>query len=524
MKRSEGRAGLPFCAAAAAYTVLWAILMPLWYRYWINPDGVSYISIAQKYVAGDFRDAVNGYWSPLYSWLLMPFLAAGMEPLLCARVLDWILGLGAFGALALLAKDFALSKRARIGAALSAIPIVLFIALSDITPDLLFATLLLIYLYAVSRLGLYGRAYGLVVGMIGALAYLAKAYALPFFLAHVFLLGVWQFFVAGDIAVKRRVRANLLLALFAFTALSGTWISVLSAKYGKLTWATAGSYNLDHLRPGASPQDDSGLVPPPNASAVSAHEDPAQSVNGPLWRPTDSVRDFVHYLGRILYNVAEFLSILSRFSVLWGGILAVYILHLFDRRLVASDPRRIVYPLITIALFSSGYLLVLLEPRYLWLCCFLLLLMGGACCDFLAAHRFFTPSRTTCLIVMLVCSFSFTPLYNLWCGKYEGTDTARLAEAFRGQILPGQKIASDAERWQSFYLAFRLNAQYYGIRSWTDNARQVEADLDKWGIEHYLVWDVREGDDRGLPEFERVDTVPAHRPVLYSRRRVASVR
>ncbi|MHC4720172.1 MAG: hypothetical protein ACYSYT_06835, partial [Planctomycetota bacterium] len=49
------------------------------YRYQINPDGISYISVAQKYLAGDFAGAINGYWGPLYSWLLMPFLYFGIE-------------------------------------------------------------------------------------------------------------------------------------------------------------------------------------------------------------------------------------------------------------------------------------------------------------------------------------------------------------------------------------------------------------------------------------------------------------
>lgn len=37
-------------------------------------DGLSYIEIAEAYLRGNWRSAINGYWSPLYSW----FLALGL--------------------------------------------------------------------------------------------------------------------------------------------------------------------------------------------------------------------------------------------------------------------------------------------------------------------------------------------------------------------------------------------------------------------------------------------------------------
>src|SRR5688500_8383328 len=39
-------------------------------RYPIDADGVSYLDIADAYMRGDWRNAINAYWSPLYSWIL----------------------------------------------------------------------------------------------------------------------------------------------------------------------------------------------------------------------------------------------------------------------------------------------------------------------------------------------------------------------------------------------------------------------------------------------------------------------
>ena len=36
----------------------------------IYSDGISYLEIARKYADGDWKGAVNAYWSPLYSWIL----------------------------------------------------------------------------------------------------------------------------------------------------------------------------------------------------------------------------------------------------------------------------------------------------------------------------------------------------------------------------------------------------------------------------------------------------------------------
>jgi len=43
-------------------------------RFTMNPDGVSYLDIGDAYWRGDWHNAINAYWSPLYSWILGFFL------------------------------------------------------------------------------------------------------------------------------------------------------------------------------------------------------------------------------------------------------------------------------------------------------------------------------------------------------------------------------------------------------------------------------------------------------------------
>ncbi len=50
------------------------ILLVQNYLYIVYTDTISYIHVAQLYINGCFSYAINGYWSPLFSWLLIPFL------------------------------------------------------------------------------------------------------------------------------------------------------------------------------------------------------------------------------------------------------------------------------------------------------------------------------------------------------------------------------------------------------------------------------------------------------------------
>ena len=40
----------------------------------MNPDGVSYLDIGDAYWRHDWHNAINAYWSPLYSWILGFFI------------------------------------------------------------------------------------------------------------------------------------------------------------------------------------------------------------------------------------------------------------------------------------------------------------------------------------------------------------------------------------------------------------------------------------------------------------------
>src|SRR5262249_6329033 len=51
----------------------------------INPDAVAYIRIAQYYLSGQTDLMISGYWGPLLSWLIIPWLLVFDDSLLAAH-------------------------------------------------------------------------------------------------------------------------------------------------------------------------------------------------------------------------------------------------------------------------------------------------------------------------------------------------------------------------------------------------------------------------------------------------------
>src|SRR5713101_4890532 len=67
----------------------------------MNPDGVSYLDIGDAYFRGDFRNAVNAVWSPLYSWILgltmMTIKPSSFEEFTVVHIINFLIYLFALG-------------------------------------------------------------------------------------------------------------------------------------------------------------------------------------------------------------------------------------------------------------------------------------------------------------------------------------------------------------------------------------------------------------------------------------------
>ena len=137
----------------------------------LTGDATLYLSIAEKYLSGDFSNAINGYWGPLLSWLLIPFLYVGSTHLFAINSLNLVFGLLTIFGVWRLSYRFEINEKIRSIILVPLAPIILFV--SFIQPmDFLLLCILVYYLNVVFRKDYPDRlSYAALSGLLGAFPY-----------------------------------------------------------------------------------------------------------------------------------------------------------------------------------------------------------------------------------------------------------------------------------------------------------------------------------------------------------------
>jgi 4-amino-4-deoxy-L-arabinose transferase-like glycosyltransferase len=230
--------------------VLGGILQVLWFApkcfNQIDFDGMAYTGIARHLRQGEFHSAINAFRSPLISWLIAGASFVTGDYLHAGKLVT----IGSFLVCLPLLYIFALRLwNSRLVAALAVLLFTLGRGLSveavaSVTPDFLFAALVLVYFLVLLRCLRAGslRAGSLkdwfFLGIVHGLAFLAKAFALPW-------LGVCTVIAVllSDKPWKTRATRLVLAALIPVMVAAG-WATVLHSKYGVYTVGSQFKANL----------------------------------------------------------------------------------------------------------------------------------------------------------------------------------------------------------------------------------------------------------------------------------------
>jgi len=201
----------------------------------LNPDGVSYLDIAERMASGDWASAVQGYWSPLYPALLAVVTAVsgatGGTLLALVHTTNAAIAIGCIGLLWRLARLHGDPIFARgLFAA--------FLLCSARTPRLDAVTPDLLLLAAVVGMGtelLHGNGRRwLPLGLWMGVAYLTKTSSWPWLLVSVVVL-----LLLG----RQDLRRAVLRASAVATAVMLLWAVPMSLTAGKPTLGSAGRLN-----------------------------------------------------------------------------------------------------------------------------------------------------------------------------------------------------------------------------------------------------------------------------------------
>jgi hypothetical protein len=227
----------------------------------MNPDGISYLDMADAYLRGDFRTAINSVWSPFYSWLLglsmLVLKPSAYWEFAIVHLTNFIIYLFALGCFHFFLIELVRYQQDRIAQpsgdrsvtfprwALLSLGYSFFIwssfnliTLSVVTPDMCVAAFLYLASGIILRIRRGSMSWPMFVflGLALGFGYLAKTVMFP--LAFVFF-AVTLFFPSN----VRRAVPHALLALVVFFSVAGPFIFALSQAKGRFTFGESGRLN-----------------------------------------------------------------------------------------------------------------------------------------------------------------------------------------------------------------------------------------------------------------------------------------
>lgn len=338
-----------------------------YFRNALNTDAVAYLRIAHYYSTGHLDLAVSGYWGPLASWIMAPFLKLGFPALLVARAFMAFSAILFVGGCLTLYRALNLASSWTMAGTLLAALASIYWSVQFITPDLLLSGF--VAFAAAWSIKADDERQPMVLfssGLVWGLAYLTKAIAFPLTLGA--MLGFHSL-----LQISRhggwRFRA-LLWQGVGFAVLAAPWILVLSLKYQTLTFSTtpqishtlAGPPDIDRYHPFAR----SFQWPAPGR--ITSWEEPSRMAYR-HWSPFESTDYARHQLQVIRRNLGTSLALLTSLNLAWLGLFFALPLHLMKNRDCKEVALRFGCPLLIPILLVAVYLpcyFTLTEQRFFY--------------------------------------------------------------------------------------------------------------------------------------------------------------
>ncbi|SRR6266496_832640 len=215
-------------------SLLMCTLQLLWFAskciHQIDADAISYTGIASELKQGLFQVSINGFRSPLISWLMAAI--PDLPPFQSGKLITVLTYVGAVVLLYAFTKKLWHSDVVAGFAALMFVVArgVAFDAVALISADFLFALLTLVYFWILLDCLREDRHWFL-LGCVHGIAFLAKAFALPWLALITF--GAVLASSGKRYALKRLAAAATIPVLAA-----ALWASILHSKYGSFTTGT----------------------------------------------------------------------------------------------------------------------------------------------------------------------------------------------------------------------------------------------------------------------------------------------
>jgi hypothetical protein len=364
-------------------------------RYAMVSDGVSYIDIGDAYFRGDWPAAVNGYWSPMYSWwlglalyIVKPSLRWEFVTVHFVNLIIYVLTLFCFrffihSVLCATRQDVTgeaensvfLPEWGFLGLGYSVFLWATLVLIDPglVTPDLLVAGIVFLiggYFVELRVNESYGKF--AMFGVLCGAAYLGKAIMFPLGFGF---LGILLF--SARISTKRV--SGVLLSALMFLVVSSPYIAALSKQKGRLTFGDSGRLAYASLVSPGAPQahwqgEPAGSGVPRHTTRQLLDHPPVVEFAGPVggtyppWYDPSYWNEGVRANFRLRSQIRVLAQSARNYAIMLlgqSGLIAGILVFIFwggapTRRAIVHN-----WPLIAAAALSLGaYSLVLVRPRY----------------------------------------------------------------------------------------------------------------------------------------------------------------
>jgi hypothetical protein len=477
-----------------------------YYQYFIDPDATAYLTISKRYAAGEYARAVNGYWSPWSCWLTALGIRMGLDAFASAIVTNTV---GALGFLFISQSFFILFSIERRLQWLLNVALAGFLAYAvfkQTFDDLWECFFLLASLRVILSQGYLNQPrLWIINGVIGALAYFAKAYAFPFFILNTVCCCFAISRLSGE--NDNRWLRSALLSVVVMVVCSSWWIYALYDKYGILTTSTAGTLNASWYLVGHPLWADGikTLVPPIYGNSPYYWEDP-YLVNGDTPHFWDGPKLFLMQIVKAGFNVLKMVRSMSEISAFmfavwllgWGVLLSSQLRMLFDKKVRVLA--------LSFLLFPVGFVLINFEARYIWYMLPLSMVLGALC---MQRFRDTMGRFVKIAAVVFAASYLVWPLWNMKSMFKEGREEFHAAEqlnslgikgSFTANVVYGPQMPGVAR------LAYLSGNRYYNMPYADVSKQQLLQDMRRYSVKYYFHYqphidssDFQFTDETGVP-------------------------
>ncbi len=476
-------------------TVAW--MASRWYSHQLNPDALSYFSIASKYAHGDLKHAINGYWSPLLSWLLVPAVWLHMNLVVATKLIN------ALVAIALIVITYTYLLRRSVS---RSIIYPTCIILADLlaewvvyqvsTPDLLEALGLVVFALCLSRfMRKPSRNLGYLLGAVGAFMYFAKGFGFYLFIGTVVLAAIWEWWNDRKHNVKIVIKRYAPVAI-VFATLVLPFVAVISIKYHQPTINNAGTFDWNvygiHGQ-GTQPIDNYGPLAPPNPTAISAWEDPTFLASKRAdWSPFESRAAATYFFKKLWWpNFNAIFSIFRGFGAYVSFAFIILIIGCF-RRGIYQDDSLIFTTILVVAI--AAYSLIFIDARYLWGEAVLALIATAMFLSNLYKRKLFTQLQIIVAAVIICGIMVLGTIQALIGSRHLGKDEYDVATSLQVFLPAGSHIMSD-QFAKTFPICYQLHLRCYNVLSPpTTNTEAYTRQLQHFGVAYFLDFHSRDND------------------------------